>query len=240
MADCEGGSKYFGLRGIKVDVAQIEKWSDMKDFLDHARKEKYETVIIDPIGELMGKLKRFMISQGDRKLVQSDGTPSIAGWGWLKETMRAYLKAVRDSGMHVLLVAHVDPVKDGDVTLLWPLLETKLREELVNMMDVVGYMTVIRDEGESKRVIFVDPDTGKFKAKDRTGQLGKVIEPNFSKIIEACQGTASYAWMKPTAKKPEEEVKTAPVEETEKQEKVRKAKEESTKKLNEMKTEPVV
>lgn len=210
MADCEGGSKYFGLRGLKMDVANIEKWSDMKDFLEHAKKNAYETVVIDPIGELMSKLKRFMISQNDKKLVQSDGTPSMAGWGWLKETMRAYLKALRDSGLHVLLIAHVDPVKDEDRTLLWPLLETKLREELVNMMDVVGYMTIARGEdNEVKRVILVDPDTGKFKAKDRTGQLGRFVEPDFTKIIAACQGTASFAWMKPGAAKPTPEAPAA-------------------------------
>ncbi len=29
IADCENGSKYFGLRGIATDVALIEKWDDM-------------------------------------------------------------------------------------------------------------------------------------------------------------------------------------------------------------------
>jgi phage nucleotide-binding protein len=241
MADCEGGSKYFGLRGLKLDVAQIEKWSDMKDFLEHAKKNGYETIVIDPIGELMGKLKRFMIAQADRKLVQSDGTPSMAGWGWLKETMRAYLKAVRDSGMHVLLIAHVDPIKDEDRIILWPLLETKLREELVNMMDVVGYMTIVRDDSGSKRAIFVDPDTGKFKAKDRTGQLGKVIEPDFTKIIAACQGTASYAWMKQGATKPESNKATTapkaedtpvPTEESENAKKMREAREAAVAKVD--------
>ena len=52
LADCEGGAKYFGLRGISMDVAQIEKWSDMKDF---KVIKDYETIIIDPIGELMDK-----------------------------------------------------------------------------------------------------------------------------------------------------------------------------------------
>ncbi|KKK59781.1 hypothetical protein LCGC14_3030910, partial [marine sediment metagenome] len=33
-------------------------------------------------------------------------------------------------------------------------------------------------------------------AKDRTGQLGKVIEPDFAKIIKACQGTKKYKWSK--------------------------------------------
>jgi hypothetical protein len=68
------------------------------------------------------------------------------------------------------------------------------------MVDVVGYMTVVQTaDGESKRVIFVDPSSDKFTAKDRTGQLGKIIEPDFSKIIKAVHGTESYAWSKKPA-----------------------------------------
>lgn len=212
IADCEGGSKFFGLRGIEADVVNVEKWSDMQEFIDYAVKNKYETLVIDPIGELMSKLKRFMIANNDRKLVQPDGTPSMAGWGWLKEKMRAYMKALRDSGLHVIFVAHVDPIKDEDKMLLWPLIETKLRDEMVNLVDIVGYMTVARMEGgESKRIIYVDPDTGKFKAKDRTGQLGRIIEPDFTKIIKACQGTETYAWSKNPAQ-PKVEAPVAPTE----------------------------
>ena len=42
------------------------------------------------------------------------------------------------------------------------------------MVDVVGYMTVINDEGNDKRIIIVDPSNDKYTAKDRTGQLGKI------------------------------------------------------------------
>ena len=51
-----------------------------------------------------------------------------------------------------------------------------------------------RSTGKDKRVIIVDPANDKQTAKDRTGQLGKYIEPDFSKIVKACQGTAKYAW----------------------------------------------
>ena len=54
IADCENGAKYFGLRGIKVDVAQIQGWSDMGEFLAIAQTDRYDTVIIDPIGSYLG------------------------------------------------------------------------------------------------------------------------------------------------------------------------------------------
>ena len=210
LVDCENGSKYFGLRGIELDVAQIRDWSDMKGLFEIAKSGQYETIIIDPIGELMEKLKRFMVNMGDKKLVQSDGSPSMAGWGWLKDTMRTTIKVLRDSGCNLLLIAHVDEKGDEDKLVKRPMIMTKLSDELVNMVDVVGYMTVLTVDGEDKRVIMVDPSSDKYVAKDRTGQLGKYIPPNFTEIVNACQGTEKYAWSAKEAKTAPEVAQNAP------------------------------
>lgn len=204
IADCENGAKYFSLRGIKVDIAQIEKWSDMKEFLDIVKTQDYQTIVIDPIGELMDKLKRYMVALGDSKLVQKDGSPTMAGWGWLKKTMRDYIKVLRDTGKNVLIVAHIEETKDEDRMIKRPKVETKLSDELVNMVDVVGYMTTVNDGEGSKRVIIVDPGNDKYTAKDRTGQLGKIIEPDFDKIVNACQGNKTYSWSSDEAVKNKE------------------------------------
>lgn len=196
LADCENGAKYFGLRGIKMDVAQIEKWSDMKDFLELAKGTKYETVIIDPIGELMDKLKKFMVASGETKNVQRDGSLTMAGWGNMKKAFKDYLKVLRDSGKHIILVAHIEEKDDEGRLVKRPKIETKIADDIVNMVDVVAYMTVVQQEGETKRILIVDPGNDKYTAKDRTGQLGKIIEPDFSKIVNACQGTKSYTWSK--------------------------------------------
>ncbi|MFH1052779.1 MAG: ATP-binding protein [bacterium] len=196
LADCENGSKYFGMRGINMDVAQIEKWGDMKEFLDLAKSEKYETIILDPIGELMDKLKRYMIAMNDSKLVQKDGSPTMAGWGWLKSRLRDYIKVLRDTGKHIIIVAHIEEKDDEGRLVKRPKVETKLSDDLVNMVDIVAYMTVVNDGEESRRVLLVDPSSDKFVAKDRTGQLGKVIPPRFGEIVNACQGTEKYQWSK--------------------------------------------
>lgn len=194
LADCESGAKYFGLRGIKLDLAPIQQWSDMKEFLAIANTNKYETIIIDPIGELMEKLMTFMTAQANRKLVQADGNPTMAGWGWLKKTMRMYLKVLRDTGKHIIIVAHLKEKTDDNRLVKRPMLMTKLSEELVNLVDVVAYMTIIQDGDETKRVLLVDPTSDKFTAKDRTGQLGGIIPPNFKEIVNACQGTEKFKW----------------------------------------------
>lgn len=194
IIDCEGGAKYFGLRGIKVDVAQVKNWSDMRDVIDIAKGDKYDTIVIDPIGELMDKLKRHMFALNDSKLVQKDGSPTMAGWGWLKKTMRDYIKVLRDSGKHIIIVAHIEEKSDEDRMIKRPKIETKLSDDLVTMVDVVGYMTIVQDEGVAKRIIIVDPSNDKYTAKDRTGQLGKMIEPNFTNIVDACQGNKTFKW----------------------------------------------
>jgi phage nucleotide-binding protein len=198
LADCENGAKYFGLRGIKMDVAQIQGWSDMREFLELAKSDQYDTVIIDPIGELMEKLRRSMVAQGDAKLVQKDGSPTMGGWGWLKKTLKDYIKVLRDTGKNVILVAHVEEKTDEDRLVKRPKIETKISDDLIAMVDIVGYFTIIVRDGEEKRVIIVDPSNDKYVAKDRTGQLGKYIPPNFAEIVEACQGTKQFSWSTPS------------------------------------------
>lgn len=214
LMDCENGAKYFGLRGIKMDVALIESWKDVEDFFREIAKSDYETVIIDPIGELMEKLKASMIASKDAKLVMRDGTPTMAGWGWMKDKMRAFVKAVRDLNKHMIIIAHVTEKGDEDRLVKRPLVMTKLSEELVNIVDIVGYFTTVNDGEEEKRIIRIAP-SDKYEAKDRTGQLGGVIEPNFAKIVDACQGNEVFAWsskkaIEADAKK--QEAAKAPVE----------------------------
>ncbi len=55
----------------------------MQEFMQIALTDNYDTVIIDPIGELMEKLIAYMRNRADSKLVQRDGNPTMAGWGWL-------------------------------------------------------------------------------------------------------------------------------------------------------------
>ncbi len=48
-----------------------------------------------------------------------------------------------------------------------PMVATRLSEELVNLVDIVGYMTTITilKSGDTKRLINVDPASDKYVAK---------------------------------------------------------------------------
>lgn len=201
LVDLENGSKYLGLRGIEMDVAKVEKWADMKEVLDIAKGDEYQTIVIDPLDELMYKIRQAMIAANDAKLVQKDGNPTMAGWGWMKNIMRNYLKALRDSGKHVILIAHIEEKDDEGRLIKRPKVETKISQDIIDMVDVVGYMEIVSDGEESKRVIRVEEKNDRYEAKDRTGQLGKIIPPDFMAIINACQGNEVYAWSSDEAKK---------------------------------------
>jgi hypothetical protein len=108
-------------------------------------------------------------------------------------------------------VAHLDEREDEGRIVKRPLLETKRWVDLVNTVAVVGCMTVVNTPGEGeKRVIIVDPSSNKYTAKDRTGQLGRFIPPNFTQIVEACQGTKTYEWSKPKPQALVEDAKPKP------------------------------
>lgn len=204
IADCENGAKYFGLRGIKMDVATIATWADIEEFYKLVKESDYDTVIVDPIGELMEKLKIHIVNSKEKKWVQYDGSLTMAGWGEMKEKMRNFIKAIIALNKHIILVAHVEEKDDEGKIIKRPKIMTKMSEELVALVDVVGFMEVVRGQSEGgeivdKRIIRVQPSE-KYESKDRTGQLGAIIEPDFKKIVNACQGNEVFAWSSEKAK----------------------------------------
>lgn len=200
LLDFENGAKYFGERGIEIDVAVFKAWPTTEDKRQLATLlEKYETIVVDPIGEAMEKLINDGVAVSGAKYRQSGGDLTMAGWGEVKKQMRNFVKFLRDSGKNVVLVAHVDEKMDGEELIKRPLIATKLSDELITMVDVVGYMTIVEKEGEAKRVIQVDGTNSKVISKDRTGKLGKFLKPEYSYIA---------AQLNPKTEAPKEDPKT--------------------------------
>lgn len=189
LLDFENGAKYFGDRGIKIDVAVFKAWPTGEEKKDIAKAlEGYETIVIDPIGEAMDKLINDTVTISGAKYRQNGGDLTMAGWGEVKKQMRNFIKFLRDSGKNVVLVAHVDEKMDGETLVKRPLIATKLSDEIITMVDVVGYMRTIEADGEVKRLIQVDGTDSKVISKDRTGKLGKYLKPEYSYIADQLSG----------------------------------------------------
>jgi len=203
LLDFENGAKYFGDRGINIDVAVFKTWLTAEDKKELAKVlENYETIVIDPIGEAMNKLIDDTVTITGSKYRQNGGDLTMAGWGEVKKQMRNFIKWLRDSGLNVVLVAHVDEKADDEQLVKRPLIATKLSDEIVTMMDVVGYMRTVEKDGEVTRLIQVDGTDSKVISKDRTGKLGKYLKPEFTYIQEQLAGGESKDEKKAPAKKP--------------------------------------
>lgn len=213
MLDFENGSKYFGNRGISLDVINISSWSQVEEFRVALKKgvSKYDTIVIDPIGEVMDKLKQSIINRGEKKFVQQyDNSLTIAGWGEMKSQFKVFMKELRDSGKNVILIGHVEEKDDEGTLVKRPMIETKVATDVRNLVDIVGYMYTGKDaEGKEGRVICVQ-DNPRFWAKDRTGVLGKFIPADFKFISKKLD---SFSWKKEETKPETEAVDTVDTDE---------------------------
>lgn len=192
LMDFENGAKYFGQRGIEIDVLQRTGWFESKEYESLKKAvEKYDTLVIDPIGEAMQKIINSPSISGAKYRQGGSGDLTMAGWGKVKENMRNFIKWLRDTGKHVVIIAHVDEQMDGETMVKRPLIATKLSDELITMVDIVAYMSSVKavdketGESEVKRVLVIDPTDETKISKDRTGKLGKYVKPEYSAIAKS-------------------------------------------------------
>jgi phage nucleotide-binding protein len=174
--DFENGTKYLGERGINVDVVRMNKWfsTDEKNQLPGMVKN-YDSIVIDPLGEAMDKLIDSAEING-KKYRATDGSPTMAGWGEIKKQMRNFIKWLRGTGKNVILVAHENEIQTEEGLTHRIQVATKLSEEIPNMVDVISYMAVRKDENGMQRLLYTPQQGGSFDSKDRLGKIPEVVE----------------------------------------------------------------
>ncbi len=103
----------------------------------------------------------------------------------------------------MVIIAHTNSVQDGETIRERPLIATKLVDELIAMVDIVGYLDVVKDGDTSKRIIRLNPADTRFDAKDRTGSLPEIVKPEYvwisTKIQASQKPTVAQATPKDTA-----------------------------------------
>ena len=177
VADAESGYRYMGSKGINVAVAEIKIWEDMQEFYKEASKPEYDTVVIDPVNEILEKLLRKAKTNALYTQSTDKNALSMKGWGFVKDKMREMLKTFRDLNKNVIFIAHTKTQEDDGSIKKIPKLDANLSGELMAMMDVIGYMAIINADGEQKRVIAFKP-SAKYDAGDRTGILPEYFDPS--------------------------------------------------------------
>jgi len=176
IIDFENGTKYLGERGISVDVVRMKEWFTQQDLNELASMlNTHDTVVIDPLGEAMEKLINCKDIRG-KQYRQSDGSLTMSGWGEVKKQMRQFIKWLRDSGKHVIIVSHVSEISTDQGLEKRIQVATKLSDEIPNMVDVISYLSIQKQDENFARVLYTPAQGGLFDSKDRTGRVPMVVE----------------------------------------------------------------
>lgn len=189
LLDCEKGRMSVADRGIPY--AEILAVQDMKDVLRMLALEckkppaqrAYQTVIIDTLDAY----QRLVISErltNEKK----EALSGWADWGYLDTQMTAFVAALQNLPMNIVVNLHVKTAMVGDedakVEVMQPKLKGDLREQIAAEFDLVGYMGTyyapVNGERVLRRGIQWHPEPGKPILKDRSGQLPKWTEVNFT------------------------------------------------------------
>lgn len=178
VIDFENGSKFLGQRGISVDVVRMKEWfteSEKKELW--AELKNYDSIIIDPLGEAMDKLIHHYIHKVGGPMKQSTRDAlSMAGWGEVKKEMRNFIKALRDTGKNIIIVAHDAEDKDNEEIIHRIQVATKLSDEIPNMVDIISYMAVSKTEKGARYMLYTPRQAERFDSKDRTGRVPDVVD----------------------------------------------------------------
>ena len=176
ILDFENGTKYLGERGIDVDVIRMKAWFKPEEIrqLGELMKSR-DVIVIDPLGEAMEKLINSPYITG-KQYRQGDGSLTLSGWGEVKRQMRNFIKWMRDSGKHVIIVSHVSEVKTDQGLEKRIQVATGLADEIPNMVDVISYLGVQKNDEGYVRALYTPSQGGLFDSKDRTGRIPMVVE----------------------------------------------------------------
>ncbi|WP_422477247.1 ATP-binding protein [Pleomorphochaeta sp. DL1XJH-081] len=176
ILDFENGTKYLGERGINADVVRMRGWFSPQDINELALLLRdHDTVVIDPLGEAMEKLIDSPNIRG-KQYRTGDGALTMAGWGEVKKQMRNFIKWLRDTGKHVIIVSHVSEISTEQGLEKRIQVATKLSDEIPNMVDVISYLGIQKQGDDFVRSLFTPSQGGLFDSKDRTGRIPMVVE----------------------------------------------------------------
>lgn len=170
--DAEDGTKAFAARGIDVPVARVRSWDEVGEAFKAVKDDaSCQTIVIDPVD-------RFLDLLIDK--VRNGGEMNLKKFGEVKDRMRRFIWAAKESGKHVVFVAHEAMDRDDDAQIRKPMLHVNLSAELINLCDVVGHLRV---DAAGKRSLRVQPEP-KYQAKDRFDALGELVpDPDLSKAV---------------------------------------------------------
>jgi phage nucleotide-binding protein len=139
--------------------------------------DQYQTVVIDPIGELY----RRLLDEASGNAIR----PTLPQRGDVAVHIERFCRAICEMEVNAIIVAHEIADKDeslGSMVYL-PFCGTsnpKLAQKLMGMVDVVGYTGVVENEDGSKQFVAQLHPAGGRRGGDRFNVLGDVRTTDLS------------------------------------------------------------
>lgn len=136
------------------DAYKLDTWSDLEQLnLDWS---KYDTVIIDTAGRAVEMLKKHVLGL-EMQNRQTDGNPSLKGWGVIKRMFEAFLEDMRSKKKDVILLAHLAEEKSGDNLLDRLHIEGGSKTKIYEAAQAMGRIVIQGKDKTQKRYLDFSP-----------------------------------------------------------------------------------
>ncbi|MEO2083653.1 MAG: ATP-binding protein [Desulfurobacteriaceae bacterium] len=165
----------------EVDVAHVDSIADVAEAVKFALKEGYQTVVIDSLTRYAELLIDEILRENKRD------TPRIQDWGEAVKRIKKLIWSLQSKNINTVFTALEVEEKDEESLLKRPAVPGQLKVAIPAIVDIVGYMRVLKD---GSRVVSVKP-SAKWYAKDRSGKLPDEVKPDFSYILKLIRGEAN-------------------------------------------------
>lgn len=152
----------------RKDTVQVVDWKDVAN-ITASDVSAYDTIIIDTVGKALDVLAQDIIRSNSR--LSHGGALSQQGWGQLGVRFSAFLKLLRSFGKDVILIAHMDEQKDGDMIKERLKISGGSKDLVLTDSDVIARISIISKE----RYLVFSPTETAF-GKDPAG-LGEMPVP---------------------------------------------------------------
>ncbi len=184
--------KLLAARASGADTAGIDKkltWQELRDYLDTALALKdtspYKTLIFDSLSSIYYELLIPKVVGSEVKKVE---------WPHYAEAQRLLTKFVRDAkslceyGINTIFTGHVKEENDGDITNVRMALPQGVRNEILLVVNHVGYLD--RKRNSETRELHMAPPRRVDGPKIRQTQSGKQApltyeDPSMGKLLDA-------------------------------------------------------
>ena len=184
--------------GYRKDYVPVKAWGEVAAIKPDDLKG-YKTVIVDTLGACLDRLAEDILRRDPKMLNRYTGGLSLQGFGALKLQFGNWVKALKQSGLDVVLIAHGKEKTENDNTFIRPDIIGGSYDEVMKMADFCGYYYMNREEGHAARVLDFSP-TERWIGKNSAG-FPPLAVPNLAeapdylghKLAEARERLASQS-----------------------------------------------